>query len=312
MSISIAARLKPFSHLPGAACLIPYTPWQVEAYPELLKFHHLVTGETSTFSLGWKGPVLDFTVVLNLEQPSVEIFGHTLEGYRYCRLKKGEKGILLTLDKQEMLLPLLGGTEEKPLERLSLGSHRKLDWDRVCRQKDLCSMIPVWNRLGQMTPHFGQMDFGTDPKLLEIFLAHFHGILAPCMEDFRHQAICCPKPTGSPLALLTEGARLIRSFFFQEKENTVALLPHLPRLFHSGRFTHLHSSSGHQWDLEWASHRLRRVTIHPTRTEELILSLPKPLKAFRLKYRRKDRGIIVSSRTLSLEIGKTVFLDRFF
>ena len=63
MKIAIAERLKPFSHTPGVACLIPGTCWKVEAFPTLLRI-----GEKYDLPLPITGPVADFTLELDLEK----------------------------------------------------------------------------------------------------------------------------------------------------------------------------------------------------------------------------------------------------
>src|SRR2546422_6747869 len=49
--------LRPFSHLPGASCVIPWSSYKVQAFPALLIFENLNTFEKHEYPLDWKGPV---------------------------------------------------------------------------------------------------------------------------------------------------------------------------------------------------------------------------------------------------------------
>src|SRR3989344_6077351 len=144
--ISIALRLRPFSHRPGTTVVIPKTPWQVQVFPTLLRFTHLISFETFEKNLDIQGPMLDFTVELDLEKCCVRFFGHAAKGYH--QLVFTEKDVPSSLLLQESK------------ERLSLGMHKRLDWELVCRRRDLKEIFPVWFRLGQLvpfveTPHVG-------------------------------------------------------------------------------------------------------------------------------------------------------------
>ena len=203
--ISISQRLCPYSHLPGTACLIPGTPWQLLAFPTLLKFSNLQTGETEEEPLPWIGPVKNFTVHQDLERGEVVITGKTAEGHRRHVVKRGS-------------LP-------SHIERLSLGSHKALDWELVKRRCDLADILPVWFRLGQMVPSGGKIFFPPPEDKLEaapflenIFSAYFHGIMVPRLVDEDHQGIFFEGKSmaTAPLALLTEGFRWIRSLFFKK------------------------------------------------------------------------------------------------
>ncbi len=94
MKITIAERLKPFSHLPGSSCVIPWSSFKVQAFPALLIFENLITFEKQEYRLNWKGPVLDFTLELDLEKGVVWVYGKTQEGHRRICIEMREDGIL--------------------------------------------------------------------------------------------------------------------------------------------------------------------------------------------------------------------------
>ncbi len=298
MKISIAQRLHPFSHLPGASCIIPGSAWQVTVFPTLLKFYNLQTGKEEEENLPWTGPVKNFTVQQDLEKGEVIITGKTVEGYKRHVIKRGN-------------LP-------PHVERLSLGSHKSLDWEMVKRRSDLCDILPVWFRLGQMVPKDGKIDFPSDfdklevvPFLEMVFHAYFSGILVPRLFDEEHQGIFLEGKTiaTAPLALLSEGAHWIRSLFFQDD---FRFLPHLPPQFPAGRLTHLRTTEGDEVDLEWSKKLLRRVVIRPGKSREVTLYFQKGLRSFRVRRGLKDRGERQAvEESLLMEEGKMIFLDRF-
>ena len=81
MKIVIKEQCKPFSHLPGAACLIPGTYAEIQAFPTLLKIaDHVI-------DLPFTGPVEGFTLELDLERHCVFVFGKAKEGYYKIRIE---------------------------------------------------------------------------------------------------------------------------------------------------------------------------------------------------------------------------------
>jgi hypothetical protein len=295
--IEIAAKLKPFSHLPGTACVIPLTTLQVQVFPTLLRFKDLQTGKTWDEQLGWKGPVEGFTVELDLEKGSVEIFGKTADGFRRKTIQ-----------------------EKKPqhLERLSLGKHTKLDWELVLRRMDMEEMAPVLFQLGQLVPGSAAtsplltfLDFSEKTEvakqLMLFFKTGFHGMMAPRLHDDDLQGIVEEgKTSGSPLALLCRGYEAVRGLLFSEN-NGFSFLPNLPPQFHAGRLLNLGTTQGDLISMEWSKKQLKKVVIKPGTTREVLLTLQKFLTTFRINKKVKHD----IKKPLSLVAGKTLFLDRF-
>lgn len=321
--IQIQKHLNPVSHLPGTRCLVPYSAWELEAFPTLVRFRHLVTGEELSYPLNLVGPVFDFTVELDLEKGCVYLFGTGARGYeRYTvSIEEPYLRIVSRKGKQRALLPskTLSPALNRSRERLSLGSHKTLDWELVKRRRDLTEIFPVWFQLGQMVPSIEAPKVGTAallrevekrevvPQFLKLFMAGFQGILSPRLHDELHQGIVPSEPiTACPLILLTEGAKLIRSLFFQEEKNMWSLLPVLPPEFHAGRMTHLRTSLGDEVDLEWSKKLLRRATIRPVQTRTLTVRFQKAIKSYRVHGKRQ-----AADTPLQLEVEKVIHLDRF-
>lgn len=320
--IPIAARLRPFSHVPGTSCMIPYSSWQVQAFPALLRFTNLLSDETQEMALNTQGPVLDFTVELDLEKGGVHIFGHSQRGYQRFSIGMEESGIRVVSEKgkNKILLPAKGLLRNPSKERLSLGSHKALDWELVKRKQDLTDILPVWFRLGQLVPETPLPKNGMAtllkpcdklevvPQFLKLFMAGFHGILTPRLFDDEYQGIIDTdkKNTDCPLGLLTTGAKWIRSLFFTEEKDGFAFLPCLPPQFHAGRFLHLETSRGDVIDLEWSKKLLRRAIIRPGMTRKVRFHFQKAIKSFRVKGERH-----AAETPFMFEAGKTLYLDRF-
>ena len=320
MKLTIAERLKPFCHLPGTACLIPWSSWKVQAFPALLKFENLLTSQKKECRLDWKGPVLDFTVELDLEKGIVSVYGHTAEGYKKCCIEMTQTGI--TIDKK-LFIPAT--FTKHPLERLSLGMSKALDWELVRRRHNMAEILPLWFRLGQMIPEVTGQKVGTaalletcdklevTDRLLKVFMAGFEGILIPRLSDTEHQGIGAEGQfLESPLILLKEGAQYIRSLFFQESGNQWNFLPCLSPEFHAGRLIDLQTIGKDKIDFEWSKKLLQKVIITATTSREILICLPKPLKSCRLRTSLKQKGTRHSlDQPVVLVAGQTLFLDRF-
>ncbi len=301
--IVIAQRLRPFSHEPGTKCLLPGSTHEVTIYPALIVINK------QEIPIPLTGPVQDFTVQLDLEKGYVKVWGHYVEGFLRYRIQANtdgsfsiitEKSPLENLFPQEMKTPYQPQSEE----RLSLGSHKAQDWSLVSRRADLSEIFPVWFRLGQLLPHshsedidsllstcqqqiFSREKLKIFPSFLNLFRAGFDSILAPRLIDTQHQGFPLPPVgKGSPLALLTEGSKLIRSLFFSQEGNKIEILPLLPPEFHAGRFVSISCGALGTLDMEWTKKSLRRLVFHSHTNSEIQFIFPKELKSYRLEGER--------------------------
>lgn len=116
----------------------------------------------------------------------------------------------------------------------------------------------------------------------------------------------------SPIGLLHEGAKQIRSLFFREEENTLHLLGSLSKEFHAGCFVGLKTLYGDIVDLQWSKKQLKKVIIHPGKTRSIRLHLQKAIRSFRLRKHVRQKGErCTREQTLELTSGQKIYLDRF-
>lgn len=221
------------------------------------------------------------------------------------------------------------------LERLCLGAHKAQDCSAMRRRADMAEILPFWLRLGHIVPHSGyqpshkglialleeckeriaQKDRASvlEP-LRSLFLAGFSGMLVPRASDDDHQGIIehQDEPSIQPLSLLTEGASVIRSLFFQQKDGVIYLLPCLPSQFHSGRLLGLKTESGERIDIEWSKKQIRRVVIYVGSSHEIRLALQKDIRQFRLRKELKSKGVTLSATTpIACQPADILYLDSF-
>lgn len=340
MKITIAERLRPFSHLPGISCLLPGSSLSLQVFPTQLRLHDLtdrkVVGE-ATLSL--TGPVKDFTVVQDLERCEITVFGHAQEGYfcYHCRAHAG--GMLIDVAKGNIPIQSqhiqLGKVvfSERPCARLSFGWHKAQDWTLMQSRLALEELLPLWHRLGQLTPkpaahiHEGSallLDACREliakgakealvPAFQKLFLAGFSGLFVPRLEDDQHQGFNLPPVNRecqlSPLILLTEGANLIRSLFVQKEQDALSILPALPPQFHCGRLVGLEDTLG-SFDLEWSKKQIRRLIFRATADGQVRFLFQPGLKEFRLREGSR-KEFLSCGNAFSIAKGKQYLLDNF-
>ncbi len=349
MQITIAERLRPFSHNPGTYCLLPRTSLRFQIFPALIRVHDFSHAEPKLMveiALSIRGPVRDFTVQLDLEKGIIKVWGDSKAGFfRYLIAKSDDKALFaIKVEKHpiewESAQPIqvLKEFQAVPLlaERLSLGSHKAQDWELVRRRRDLKEIFPIWYRLGQLVPDgLKRSPEGTAMLLeecrrgivlgsseevlrpfLELFLAGFEGILSPRLQDDEHQGFLLnpvlPKSEATPLLLLKEGFHLIRSLFFSVNGDVIDILPLLPPEFHCGRLLHLACGDHGHLDMEWTKKAIRRMVFHATADCKLRFYFGNQLKRFRLRESEQDRGHFLATNSyLSFKQGQEYILDRF-
>ena len=320
MKIKIAARLRPFSHTPGTACVIPGTCSVIEAFPTLLRI------DDHEIKLNLTGPVRDFILQQDLEKHCVFVFGKAKEGYFRLRISAHDSGFEVKSEKGP--LKSVSISAEVPFvphahpERLSIGSHKTQDWDLIQKRCDLKELIPVLFCLGQKIPLVAPQPLKGTARLLELpeernalegalesfFKAAFSKILVPRLVDDQYQGLVPDEPVkGNRFFLVQEGMKMVRSMFFKQNERRLAFLPHLPISFDAGRIVGLKAPGVGEIDIEWSKKLLRRVIIRANTSGEVIIELQKEIKSFRVGKKRAHK----SNEPLLLEAGKTYFLDRF-
>jgi len=320
MKIKIAERLRPFSLVPGASCVIPGSCFVIEAFPTLLR----IAGRE--WKLPLTGPVTGFTLQQDLEKNCIYIFGKAKEGYFRLRVEASDSGFEIISEKGpvksgriDVEVPFIS----KPVfERLSLGNHKSQDWDQVQRRCDLKEVLPVLFCLGQKIPLISPQTLTGTAKLLgwtedrkvltgaieAFFKAAFRNLLVPRLMDDQHQGFVAEEEAkGNPFFLLQEGAKRVRALFFKQEERRLAFLPNLPIPFDSGRMLGLQAPGVGEIDIEWSKKTLRRVIIRASAPGEVLFILQNEIKTFRVGKKKR----LKRDEPLLLEAGKTYHLDRF-
>ena len=174
MRISIAERLRPFSHLPGTATILPGPGYQVQIFPCFIRFYRLHRNLPVTLtelSLDLKGPIQQFTICNDLEKGRLTVSGMTAEGWmryhligaqnqenvrflidrappagfhihndqeKYC-LRDKEWLDLFLLNQKSAFVPY----QVPRCDRLSLGCHKAQDWELIKRRLSLQEIFPL-------------------------------------------------------------------------------------------------------------------------------------------------------------------------
>jgi hypothetical protein len=335
MHITIAERLRSFTHTAGTYCVLPGSLLRFQIFPALLRVYDLsyaVPKLIQEIPVPVKGPVKEFTVQLDLEKGAIDVWGFDLHAYfRYRILTTQQpKQFALYIDKgltawkpEQLILNHEVGSFFSA-ERLSLGNHKNQDWERVAIRENLTEIFPIWLRLGQLLTSPSEVVYGGTAALfkdclsaskenvcdafINLFKVAFEGILSPRLNDEQHQgfALDAAPPTLSPLILLTEGARIIRSLFIRIQLNEIFVLPSLPTQFHCGRFLHIQCASLGLLDLEWTKHFMRRMIFHAASDALVQFHFPKNVKRYRLngQFQLVEKPIQISK-------GKVYTFDNF-
>ncbi len=245
----------------------------------------------------------------------------------------GKENIFMTGDQYEIAKGLVF-SENIYQEQLFLGSNRCKDWDRIRRDENLDAILPLWYRLGQKMPLQMEKELGPvfdllthcevliqnqDKSIYEsikhLYFAGFSGGLVPRSYDAEYQGIFSYEPSStftSACSLLSRGSQLIRSMFFQEKENKYFILPCLPSQFVSGRMVGVKTKDSCFLSFEWTKHQMRQMTFFSSKEKEVFLLFPSTIKNYRVRFSLKDKGCIIKNGdALSVIQGKTLLLDRF-
>ena len=249
----------------------------------------------------------------------------------------------LLQQKEEIDLP--GGKMMKDrstcaIERLSFGNHKKQDWDLIRRRGSLSEIFPLWYRLGQVIPEAPVKGITGTAALLEpcraaifsgapdtihssfnaLFLAGFEGGLSPRLQDSDRSGI---KVGGemlhfdshidlSPLILVNQGAKLIRSLFLQESDGRVKLLPSLPPELACGRLVNASCGVEGRINVEWTKKRLHKVVFAALSDQQVMFDFCRGEVSCRLRRSYNDRGEkYLSGEAIAVKSGEAIWLDCF-
>ncbi len=255
-----------------------------------------------------------------------------------------EEGVSFTFDgetkilklKEELIIPTTLLAFPKVCgEKMYFGCSKKQDWPLVKRRQSVQEILPIWFELGKHVPSHPILETGTSRLLafcqrqieakendkigtsfIDLFKAGFEGILSPSLNDVDHlgyqeEEDVIPKE-ASPLVLLGEGARLIRSLLVQKWEKGIAILPCLPKELHAGRFIHIQLNDTLIADLEWSKKLIRRLVLHPKKDQDITFTFQSSIDSFRLRTGRRGRGkIFKAGKPIILKADTLYILDRF-
>ena len=342
MHITITEKFRPYSHTNGMSCMIPGTTYCLRVFPafiQVLDLQKSIPQIIQSLPLQIEGPLLEFTVQQDLDRGFLSVWGRGKNFYYRYRCYYSEKGeIAFEADKgvSSFSIPSVNGACHitPSEERLSLGSNKAQEWDAIRRRCKMEEIFPLWFRLGLQTPfsssNFDQGTFcllkeckdaidarkklSIIPSFTKLYLAGFDLGLVPRLQDDEHQGIPLapidPAANLSPLSLLSEGAKLIRSLFINEGE-VLNILPCLPPEFHCGRLIKLQSRWG-EIDLEWSKKTIRRMILRAKESGEFQVNLQKEIQSYRLRC-VKEKEVIRKPADSSLAIlsGREYYLDNF-
>ena len=223
----------------------------------------------------------------------------------------------------------------KSFEKIHFGCAKKQDWTLIKRRLDLQEILPIWFALAAYFPKDAvDINEGTShylnvciewankrdrvqigPALIDLFKVGFEGLLCPRLFDTEYQGhvVDHPLPTHvSPLAILIQGAQLIRNLLIQSEKETIEILPCLPKEIHAGRFINIDCGGGLVIDLEWSKKCVRRLILRPKQDQTRSFLFQNGLCAFRFRKGLRGRGTFVRIGTpLHLKKEHVYSLDRF-
>lgn len=214
--------------------------------------------------------------------------------------------------------------------RLSLGNSKAQDWEQIRRRQDMREIFPLWHLLGQYVPEVEGGPFvllkecemaihsnkpeNIIPAFNKLFLSGFQYAMVPRLRDDEWQGIAetFPNEDTSPLPILTQGAKLIRSIFIRHTDNQIDILPSLPPEFSCGKMLNIPCGDLGTIDLEWTKKTIRRINFHSKVTKELIFSFYDHEKECHIRSSYKDKGTIhPTNAPFFVKEGENYWFDNF-
>lgn len=346
MRITIANRFRPFSHYPGTSLMLPGSYLSIHCFPTRLFIYDLSSSIPSLLTevhFRIDGPVHEWTALQDMEKNCLVIWGNGKKGffrYRLYSVENDPQQLTISVEKGDLTWSCTQGyilAEEQPKEknacipeRLSLGCHKQQECDLINRRVDMAEILPFWFRLGQLipietTPTFEGTQFllkkcienkdklTIAAQLKDLFLVGFDSFLSPRLVDENFYGFDLPSienQSASPLTLLSEGVKVIRTLFFQQQDNHLEILPFLPPQFHSGRLLHIDCQSMGSMDIEWSKKLIRRAIFQAKEDASLNFIWQKEISRFRLRSGKKEE-ILSSNKIIEVRKGEVYFFDNY-
>ncbi len=343
MKIRVEQKLKPFSFYKGG-----YVP-----LPGSFLFFQIFPTEVTVFSLEGiaiklffpiQGPFSIFLYQVDLDKKRIEVSLRNETGFYSYHLfiEKGELVFFLdrgpsflvrenkkerVVQKKERISWNLSLKEECSFEeKLSFGSYKKQEIEKILYRKDPKELFPFWFHLGGLCPKIEeQVSIFPEwekailerkgsfllQRLALLWEVAFSGFFIPSSEDKTKQNIPFfpEKEKVHPYFYLQAGARCIRSFFLQEEKGVLKLLPSLPKEFPFGRIKGVNTLFG-KIDLEWSKFKPKKGILYVEKEGPLLIL--SGFSRFRVRSKKRERGTFhLSSDALFLKKGQILYLDRF-
>ncbi len=299
--ISIRERFHPFSHTPGVKVLLPGTSLCLQVYPTSVTYWDLEGKNNGKIDLPLAGPVSQFTVVQDLEQGAILIFGKDKNGFFRFRCSrdftfKQEKGGDFNLS---LFQPTVVFNTPTPAERLSIVSLQKRSIERLAESGDWLQLLAPLYRLMMW---YDPLDLPMEEPLQTYLLGGFEGLLVPTGKDVKKAGYSFS--FESPIQFLRGLRSKITSFFVEQTGQELLLCPNIPHEMPAGRIKGL-KSGDLSLDVEWRKGILRRLSLISSKEKSLKISV-KGHSSVRIE--RKKVSLLTP---IAVQANQLLFFDRF-
>lgn len=339
----------PFSHVPGIQGWLVGSNLYAQFFPTAFFMYDVSGAQKASITFSLTGPVAEWTVFFDMLRQKTTVQGVSPSGFFRFELLVEQKGIFLKSLKSDLSgkcngkqcvfekkkkFVLVEGDFSFPRfkgPQLLLGMNKDPNLDRILLHPNMLEILPLWyqmampkKRMLDATSLLGSLSglieekkrLQVIEKCMQFFTAGFSGFFVPKKEDtlfLGYQEPLLPK--DFVVADVHEMCvALIRSLFLEEKENSLSLLPCLPKECVCGHLLREKLLSGSQISLEWRKGMLRRALIHPVQDETISLVLQHGIKSFCLTVLGSPhpRKITLQADSpLELKQGKRYLLDNF-
>lgn len=298
MRIEIASRLKPFSHQYQSRCRLPGGE-VAKIYPASIELHG------SIHALPIQGPVKDFTTLLDLEKGRLSVFGHYKSGY---------------------LREEIDTAAPSPhFERVSFGCHKAQNWEQMHVRHSLDEWLPHWHRLAQWEGDITQVEpaapntilhkcqqanrLDLGDALMELFDGSFVDYFVNAPQRWQQLGLAFAPAHNQNI--LVQGAALLRHSLIRQSDDSLFVLPNLPKELIAGRYLNAVMPWG-TIDFEWSKGLIRRLILKFNTQAALHLHFQKEVRTFRMKKSdRKEAVFLTNNSFVNFEGKASYFLDRF-
>ena len=298
---SIRERFYPFSHTPGVKVLLPGTSLCLQVYPTTVSCFDLEGTQKDAFSLPLEGAISDFTVVQDLEQGAILIFGKDQKGFfrfrctRDLEFKQEKEGAFQrTLFKPEVFFQA-----PSAVERLLHTSLQKRSVERLVEKQDWVQLLqPLYRLMQWYEPLTLDMPLALDAYIL----GGFEGLLVPTGQDAKKMGM--PFSFPSPIQFLRALRNKVTSLFVEESGEELVLCPHIPQEMPAGRVKGV-KMGDYTLDIEWRKKMPRRVQLSASK-EKTFRIASNGLASVRL-----DKTQQPLSHPIEIAPKTPLFFDRF-